>query len=120
MPIRVLLAVPRVLRDTFAQALADADDVEVQGAGVDPMEILLATGDFRADVVVIVMERGKIPGIATHLVAEYPHVKVLGVMGNSGLAMLYELQPRLVPLGEISPTGLLRAIRTAMRSEVPE
>jgi DNA-binding NarL/FixJ family response regulator len=120
MLIRVLLAVPPALRDAFTEVLANADDIHLHAVGIDALEVLLATGALRADVVVILMERGEVPGIASHLVAEYPHVKVLGVTGDARLAMLYELQPRLVSLGEISPSGLLSAIRTAMRSEVAE
>ena len=120
MLIRVLLAVPPALRDVFTDVLASADDIQLLGSSAEALDILLATGAFRADVVVVLMEWGEVPGIASHLVAEYPHVKVLGVTGDAKLAMLYELQPRLVSLGEISPSGLLEAIRAAMRSEVPE
>jgi DNA-binding NarL/FixJ family response regulator len=118
--IRVLLAVPLAISHAFGQILAGTDDIEIVGTATEGIEILLTTGASRADVVVIVMEGDTVPGICTHLLAEYPHVKVLGVTGDIRRAVLYELQPRLVPLGEMSPSGLPDAIRTAVRSEVPE
>jgi DNA-binding NarL/FixJ family response regulator len=118
--IRVLLAVPSSLRNALHPVLSDADDIEVATTAVDALEILLAAGALPADVVVIVIEDEAIPGIATHLLAEYPHLRVLGVTGDGQRAALYELEPRQVSLGEISPSGLLDAIRAAVGSEVPE
>lgn len=57
------------------------------------------------------------PGISTHLLAEYPHVKVLAVSGDAWRAVLCEMHPRLVPLGKIPPSDLPGAIRSAVRAD---
>jgi DNA-binding NarL/FixJ family response regulator len=119
-PIRVLLAGPPTLQDAFGRALVEANDIEVAAAAPDPIELLLATARTRADVVVIGMKGDELPGVVSHLLAEYPHLKVLGVAQDARRAVLCELHPRLVPLGELSPGGLLEAIRAAVRAEVGE
>jgi chemotaxis response regulator CheB len=110
MAIRVLLAVPMPLLDVLRETIAAAGDCEVAGTVTGPLDTLLAVGTHRPDVVVIGAERaGEPPGVVTHLLAEYPDVKVLcvGPDGASG----YLLRPVRVPVADASPVGLLTAIR---------
>jgi len=118
--IRILLAAPADMRVELNRSLAGADDVEVVGDAAGTMEILLATGDLRPDVVVLPMIDDDVPGVATHLLSEYPDVKILCVTADRQRAAVYELESRFVPLGDISAVGLLGAIRIAMRTEVPD
>jgi DNA-binding NarL/FixJ family response regulator len=118
-PIRVLLAeLPPALRDVFMPAVAGQADMELVGEMDSPVEILLAAGQGRADVVVLGMPGIELPGIAGQLLDEYPQLKVLAVNLDRRRLLLYELQPQLVLLGEVTAAGLLDAIRTAVQSEV--
>jgi DNA-binding NarL/FixJ family response regulator len=119
-PIRVLLAGLPALHDVLDQARDAADDIELVDTTSEPSRILLATGQTKPDVVVIEMEGDELPGIATHLLAEYPDLKVLGVTHDIRRALLYEFRARLVPLGPLSPRGLVVAIREAMRAEAAD
>jgi hypothetical protein len=118
--IRVLRAGPLIPLHALDQILAAADDIELVGGATDPVEILLACGRMRAEAVVIPMEGDELPGIATHLLAEYPDVKVLGVTPDASRALLYERHARLTRLDDVPPPGLLDAIRAAVRPEVAQ
>jgi DNA-binding NarL/FixJ family response regulator len=119
-PIRILLGpLPPRVRDALERSLSAHADMEVVGAVTTPIEVLLAVGRTSTDVVLLGLEDGDLPGIASHLLDEYPAVRVLAVSSDLRQALLYELRPHLVHLGEVSPDGLAEAIRTAVRSEIP-
>jgi DNA-binding NarL/FixJ family response regulator len=120
MPTRVLLAGLPALRDVLDHVLDAADGIELVGTTAEPSQILLATGQSKPDVVVVEIEGHELPGIATHLLAEYPDLKVLGVTHDIRRALLYELRARLVPLGPLSPRGLVVVIKEAMRAELAD
>jgi DNA-binding NarL/FixJ family response regulator len=118
-PIRILLAqLQGMLRDVVLQLLDGQADMTVVDDVDDPIDTLLAAGRTHADVVVLGMEDDELPGVASHLLDEYPHLKVLAITPDGRRAFLYELRPELVALGEASPDLLLQAIRAAFRSEV--
>jgi hypothetical protein len=125
--IRVLLAVPPALRRTLGDV--GSDDIRVEITGVDPLQILLDAARTGADIVVIELNpesdaapndpapNDPAPGIASHLLAEHPHIKVLAITGPASHAVLYELHPRMVPIGAIPPGGLPAALRTVFSTE---
>ncbi len=104
-----------MLRDVFKKVVADQPDMEVVGELDDSVGLLLAAGRTRADVVVLGLQNSELPGVCSHLLSEYPQIKVLGVTSDGRGAFLYELQPQKAPIGEVSPEGLLDAIRMAVR-----
>ncbi|MEU8234396.1 hypothetical protein AB0C12_32820 [Actinoplanes sp. NPDC048967] len=111
MAIRVFLAVPPPLRVALQEAISAAGDCEAVGTADRPLDTLLATGAAHADVVILGAEgNGEPPGIVSHLLAEYPDVKVLCVAPDRAMFVL--LQPVEVPVADISPAALLNAIRT--------
>jgi two-component system response regulator DesR len=116
--IRVLLAgMPRMLRDVFTLVLADQPDMEVVGELTDLLDLLLAARYTHSDVAILGLRDAEFPGICTHLLAEYPHIKILGVTRDGRRAFVYALRPSKVPVGEVSPDGLLAAIREAVRAD---
>jgi DNA-binding NarL/FixJ family response regulator len=118
-PIRILLSqLQGMLRDVVLQLLDGQADMTVVDDVDDPIDTLLAAGRTHADVVVLGMEEDELPGVASHLLDEYPHLKVLAVTPDGRRAFLYELRPELIALGEASPDVLLQAIRAAFRAEV--
>ena len=114
----LLAEMPRMMRDVFKQVVEDQSDMEVVGDLTDPVELLLAAGQRQADVVVLGLNDADFPGICSHLLSEYPHLKLLGVTADGRRAFLYELRPQKVAIGEVSPEGLLAAIRTAVHMQV--
>jgi DNA-binding NarL/FixJ family response regulator len=117
-PILVLLAMlPPMVRAALEGVFADQADIRVVGDVSDPTEVLLAVRRTGADVVILGMQDTKLPGIASHLLDQYPHLKILAVSSEHRQVFLYELRRQLVSLGEMDAHGLVQAIRTAMRSE---
>ena len=118
-PTRILLAeLSPALRQVLVPVLNNQVDMELVGEVSSALEILLAAGETRADVVVLGMPGIELPGIAGQLLDEYQHLKVLAVNLDRQRALLYELRPQLLLVGEVTPDGLLDAIRTAVQSEV--
>jgi DNA-binding NarL/FixJ family response regulator len=117
--IRVLFeSFPPVLDGLFEEVIEGQPDMELVGVATEPLDILIAAGQTRADVVLLAMPDGELPGVASHLLNEYQHIKVLAVSLHSQHAFLYQLRTELVPLGEASPGALLEAIRAAVNSDV--
>jgi DNA-binding NarL/FixJ family response regulator len=106
-----------MVRAALEGVFADQGDIQVVGDVSDPTEVLLAVGRTGADVVILGIQDTELPGIASHLLDQYPYLKILAVSSERQHVFLYELRPQLVSIGERDAHGLLHAIRTAMRSE---
>lgn len=116
--IRVVLAgMPRMLRDVFSQVLADQPDMEVVGDLTDIIDLRAVAGQTRSDVAILGLHDSGFPGICTHLLDEHPRLKILGVTPDGRRAYLYELRPSKIPVGDVSPAGVLAAIREAVRMD---
>jgi hypothetical protein len=121
--ITVLLAVPPALRASLLPSGPDAVDLHVETTGTDPVRILLDAGTTHADIVVVQLDAvpgddPTAPGIVSHLLAEHPHVKVLAITGGAANVSLYELHPRVVPLGRVPPGGLAAVLRASLSTGV--
>jgi DNA-binding NarL/FixJ family response regulator len=114
--IRVVLAgMPRMLRDVFSQVLADQPDMEVVGDLTDVLDLLPAAAQTRSDVAILGLRDAGFPSICARLLDQHPRIKILGVTPDGRRACLYELRPSEVPVGDVSPAGVLAAIRAAVR-----
>jgi hypothetical protein len=112
--IRVLMiAMSRLQTDLLGAALAGEPAVRLVGQ--------LDTADARevartgADVIVVGHDDGDdppatIPAPVLDLLDALPRLKVLGVTGGGGRAVLYELRPAARGLGDVSPRALVAAI----------
>jgi DNA-binding NarL/FixJ family response regulator len=117
MPIRVVLAgLPPPLRGELERDLARDPDLTVTSVG-DHLEVLLAVGKAQADVVILEMPEDDLPGIVTHLVEEYPRLRILTISPDARGARVYELVRQLVPIGEVPPGGLPEVIRAAIHGQ---
>jgi DNA-binding NarL/FixJ family response regulator len=106
-----------MVRAALEGVFTEQADMRVVGDVSEPAEVLLAVGRTGADVVILGMQDTELPGIASHLLDQYPHLKILAVSSERRQVFLYELRPQLVSIGEMDAHGLLHAIRTAMRTE---
>jgi hypothetical protein len=107
-----MIAMSRLQTDLLGAALAGEPAVRLVGR--------LDTADARevarigADVVVVGHDGddppATIPAPVLDLLDALPRLKVLGVTGSGGRAVLYELRPAARGLGDVSPRALVAAI----------
>lgn len=116
MTIRVLLAgLPRIMREIVEHALDEATDIEVVGSVETLAEVNGTVSHTQPDVLVVGLDdESEAPRLDRFLYG-MPRLTCLAITGDARRAFLYELQPRAKPLGDVSPSGLVRAIRSLQR-----
>ncbi len=112
--IRILLAeLPRMLQEIVQTVVAAQPDLEIAGT-VDHRDLLPeAVSRTGAEVVIVGLTRGETAEGYDTLLFAHPQVKLFAVAADGRRAFLYELRPRSVPLGDVSPEELVAAIRSA-------
>ncbi len=112
--VRVLFgALPADLYDAVSEAVAGEPGLEVVGVAAKPSALLRAAGTLRVDVVVVAAAGDEVPGVATHLLDQYPGIRVVAVAPHGGTALVYALRPRVDRCTGSSPPDLVRAVRRA-------
>lgn len=111
--IRILiLDVPRMLREIIEEVLAGQSDMAVVGEFSSTDAVVEAVDRTHADLVIGgAAARDRLD--VARLLATFPRLKLLLVGVDARDTELHELQPRVVPLGELSPQTLLESIRRA-------
>ena len=119
--IKVLLANrPKILRELLSGLIQRQFDMEVVGEELDPVELLLAVDETRANVVVLdLLDSGEEPGICSHLLAEYPQLLVLALSSERERAVLCRQIIHKETLSNASDDEILAAIRRAERDVAP-
>jgi len=115
--IRVLIHdAPTMLRDILEQAISNQPDMEVILEPVPPEH---APDEQQAspDVVVVDVSDSDPGEGAWALLFRWPSSHALMIAARGQKVLKYELQPRGVDLGEMSPDQLVQAIRSAARPE---
>jgi DNA-binding transcriptional LysR family regulator len=103
---------PRMLRESLESLLASQSDVDVELVEPDPVEILTAVERTGADAVVVTLpESGEDPGLADHLLFEYPDLLVIALSATEKRGFTYRLVVDRSPIEPLSPAGVLAAIR---------
>ena len=116
MSVRVLIAqLPRLLQDIVEDLLTHQPDIEVMGSGLSEQALPGRVATQHPDVVIVACEQDAVEQVARGVLGADP-AKVLAVTRGGREACLFELQPRYVSLGEVSPSTLLSAIRSARGS----
>lgn len=114
--VRILLgALPTSLQSAVAEVIRSHHDLEVVGAVPQPSELLLAAGLLRADVVVVGAAGDGLPGVATHLLDQYPHIKVVAVAPEGRQILVCALRPHITRL-PVSPEYSVEVLVDAIRS----
>ncbi len=111
-PISIALAgLPRLLRDTLAQTILAEHDLDLVGE-VDNLDQMpeLVTGTH-ADVVLVGCDQRDAEQASARLATEAPHARMLAITESGRETVLFELCPRRVELGNLSPDELLAVIR---------
>ena len=112
--IRVLLAtLPPLVSGLLTHLIQGQTDMEVVDAVSEPVQLLLAVKDTRAQVVIVPLPgSGEIPGICSHLLAEFPDLLILALSLSGDSGFIYTAE-RVV---EAPVNNILKAIRLAERS----
>ena len=114
--IRILIRdAPTMLRDILEQAISSQPDMVVirEPAAPDPHP----SGALPPDVVVVSVSDSDPGAGARELLSRWPGSRALVIAAHGHQVFKYDLQPRRVDLGEMSPEQLLQAIRAATRPE---
>ena len=107
----LLAEMSQTLRDALTQLMARQPDMEVIDETEQGLKLLVTVGQIHPDVIILGLEGSRLPGISSHLLAEYPRLKILGLTADCGEASICEYEPREVPLGQVSREKLLALIR---------
>jgi hypothetical protein len=105
--IRILLAEPL---PWMGAVLAAEPDLTVVGEPHGEVDVLLQAAE--ADVVIL-REGAAAAAVAERLLDEYPGIAVLAIDRYGGQVRLHRLRPQVAELGEVTPAGLVAAIRHA-------
>jgi chemotaxis response regulator CheB len=109
----VLGDLPTSLHDTVSGAIRAHIDLKVVGVAVQPTALLLAAGALRPDVVVLALAGGGLPGLATHLLDQYPRLCVLALEPGARQGLRYALRPCIDRVETSSSAELVRALKSA-------
>lgn len=85
--------------------------MEIAGDLPSSTGMLAAAAQTRPNVVVLGVREARLPDDCRSLLEAFPRVRVLAVVDDGRRAFVYELRPQETALGEVSPEGLLDAIR---------
>ena len=114
--IRVLIRdAPSMLRDILDQAISSQPDMEVILEPIAPERMM--AGPQPPDVVVVDVSDSDPAEGARALLLRWPRSHALMIAGRGHQVLKFDLEPRRVDLGEMSPTQLIQAIRSAARPE---
>lgn len=116
--IRVFLGSSSVNKIIFLKTvLMQEPDIEIVGEATDTMDILLEVGNSRAEVVTInVPLSGKDSGLCSHLLAEYPELKVFAVSEEGDRILMYEAAVLRREISNTSMGNLPDLIRRSMKN----
>ncbi len=120
-PIRILLACPQMTKASLWKTILSEDpEIEIIGEADNAVDALLETGRTQAAVVVIDLPpSGQEPGLYSHLLEEYPDVKVIAVSWDGSQAIKYEKGIIRSQVQDTSPKSLKRLLRSLWRDEDP-
>jgi DNA-binding NarL/FixJ family response regulator len=113
--IRVLIRdAPKMLREILEQAISSEADMELIPEPATPTQAP-ADEQLSPDVVVVGVTDPEPGEGARALLVRWPRSHVLMITARGHKVLKYELLPRGVDLGEMSPGQLVEAIRSAVR-----
>lgn len=106
-----------MLRGVIREILATDPSIEIVGEVFANGEAIAAIENSDADVVIYGTDDRDLSPAWWHALCGNPRAKVVALVDQGQQAFLFELRPRREELGELSPHGLIAAVR---RGEAPE
>jgi hypothetical protein len=102
----------------IADLIRAEPDMTLVGRVTGRVELLLAVDDGIEVVVIGAPHRKPPPGICSHLLSEYPDLKVLVLADDTGELDMYWRGPRRRHLGSLSQAALVGRIRELRRLDL--
>jgi hypothetical protein len=107
-----IAALPQLLCDIVAGALSSEPDFELVGEAPEHLGLPRLIHESGAQLAIVACERSEIAELG-RLINGSP-TTLLAITDGGRAGVLYELRPREVDLGELSPRALVNAIRQAV------
>ena len=104
---------PRMLREILKNVLDTQPDFSVVAEYPSGVPLIAAARGSVADVLIAGMHEASNENL-DEVVTAYPKIKVMVIEASGRWMFLYELCPRRITLGEISPGGLIDVIRGSL------
>jgi hypothetical protein len=101
---------PKLLYDMVKGILVSCDDMHIVGEAVTRAGIFRAAAAARADVVIL-SDEDVLTDDCYQVLYRRPRLKIFALSADGRLGSLYELQPHVNPIGDISAENLIAAIR---------
>jgi DNA-binding NarL/FixJ family response regulator len=115
----LMMNVPDEIRTALKELIQSQGNMKMVGEASDPIHLLLTVNDTQADVVIMGdTPSDRVPGICTHLLAEYPDLLVLTLSTQQQRAFLYQRKITRDELLDASPEGLITKISEAFSSRL--
>lgn len=112
--IRVVLAqMPQMLQEIVRTILSAEPDMEIDTSTLSERGMASSEALRSADVVILSEAEARTDAHSAVLFA-HPHLRLVAINGGRR-ASLYELRPHRLPLGEMSPSALVQAVRGQVR-----
>lgn len=113
--IRIVLAnQPRMARQVVREMIDGQHDMEVVREARSRFDLLLAVRETHADAVILGAGNSEIPGLCSHLLAEYPGLTILALGIEGGRAFVEQLCPSRREIVNPSRENVLAALREAI------
>jgi DNA-binding NarL/FixJ family response regulator len=109
-----------MLTDIVRTIIDSQDDFELAGEVVGNADVAHAADEAAADVVILGLSVKGGEANCVKVLYTRPYIKVVAIEPDGRRAMLHELQPSVVSLGEISPETLIAAVRHRCGPVKPE
>jgi DNA-binding NarL/FixJ family response regulator len=107
---------PRMMVDIVRDSIAHHEDIDVVGEVDGEDGLLDAARMMKADVILLAATDAADSGAYDALLYQRPRLKILTITADGRYAFLHQLMPDVMPLGEVSASVLVDAIRR--RSQV--
>ena len=121
-PTRVVLGtMPPLLGDIVRETLTRQTDFEVLAEVATRGEIAPAVQRSGAHVAIVGLAAegwSSLGGLVQELLAHHPRLTVIALTSDGRTGYVYQLQPRTVAIGDVSPSSLVRAIRAMAAKDV--
>jgi DNA-binding NarL/FixJ family response regulator len=113
----VLAEMPRMMREIVENIIGAESDMQVVGVAESDDALADAVARTRADVLILALDADGELRAYDALLFRHPRLHVLAVTEDGRGALISELRPHHVPLADVSPAGLVDAIRASARAE---
>ncbi|MDB4881900.1 MAG: hypothetical protein JWL95_666 [Gemmatimonadetes bacterium] len=107
-----------MLRELIDGAIAEAPDMDVVGTVDEREQVSSSLERTDADVLIVGVPDDGVSATIESLLYRRPRLTLLTIGANGRSTALHELRPHTVSLGDVSPRGLLDAIRVSARGRV--